>query len=171
MVLWQKRNLLQLIAECMFCNFITKALFYAKYFDIFVTWMGFLLNSLYNCAAKPINQSSTKKMKKCPQTFQLKRIISQKQMFTFLSALWLTVYLLIKVLQSCTGAFVCFFVCFFVRNKNMKGRKFGSRELIDHRCDSFNWSGIELFPLCKHKHVDRRRCNARDRTEGRERKS
>lgn len=25
----------QLIAECMFCNFNTKALFYAKYFDIF----------------------------------------------------------------------------------------------------------------------------------------
>ena len=40
MVLWQKKketDVLQLIAECMFCNFITKALFYAKYFDIFVT--------------------------------------------------------------------------------------------------------------------------------------
>lgn len=30
--LWHKK---QLIAECMFCNFNTKALFYAKYFDIF----------------------------------------------------------------------------------------------------------------------------------------
>lgn len=26
---------MQLIAECMFCNFNTKALFYVKYFDIF----------------------------------------------------------------------------------------------------------------------------------------
>ncbi len=44
MVLWQKKkkeNMLQLIAECMFCNFITKALFYAKYFDIFVTTVVF----------------------------------------------------------------------------------------------------------------------------------
>lgn len=33
----KETDVLQLIAECMFCNFITKALFYAKYFDIFVT--------------------------------------------------------------------------------------------------------------------------------------
>lgn len=73
--------MLQLIAECMFCNFITKALFYAKYFDIFVTKVVFCLDYLYNCAAKPvISVTFLLRRKKNALNISIQRIISQEQM-------------------------------------------------------------------------------------------
>ena len=139
MVLLQKKKrekeyMLQLIAECMFCNFITKALFYAKYFDIFVTTVCFLLNYWYDCAAKPVKSVTflsrrRRRRNKSPRTFQFKRIISQMCSHFYL---WLIVYLSIKgviVSQWCLGFF-------FLKHQGRGGRsgrsKLGSRAVIDH---------------------------------------
>lgn len=95
--------MLQLIAECMFCNFITKALFYAKYFDIFVTTVVFcwitritVLLSLLNLSH--FYQEEEEEGENAPNiSFHYKRIISQMCSHFYL---WLIVYLLIKKCYS-----------------------------------------------------------------------
>lgn len=67
-VLWKRANIFQLIAECVFCNFMTKALSYAERFAIFVTKLVFCGIC---CAAEPVvfTRISIRNDEKCPSHF------------------------------------------------------------------------------------------------------